>query len=69
MRPCTRPPLASPNAERLRRRGLEIELTTLSDSARTAPLAAAALNVEVGQIVKSLVFERDRSAGARAVGG
>ncbi len=31
----------------------------MSDSARTAALAAAALNVEVGQIVKSLVFERD----------
>ncbi len=46
-------------AERLRRRGLEIEVTTLSDSARSATLAAAALNVEVGQIVKSLVFEGD----------
>jgi prolyl-tRNA editing enzyme YbaK/EbsC (Cys-tRNA(Pro) deacylase) len=31
---------------------------TLSDSARTAQLAAAALGVEVGQIVKSLVFLR-----------
>ena len=45
-------------AERLRARGLEIEVRTLSDSARTAALAAAALDVEVGQIVKSLVFER-----------
>jgi prolyl-tRNA editing enzyme YbaK/EbsC (Cys-tRNA(Pro) deacylase) len=34
-------------------------VTTLSDSARTAALAAAALDVEVGQIVKSLVFLRD----------
>ena len=46
-------------AERLRDRGLEIEVKTLSDSARTAPLAAAAVGVEVGQIVKSLVFLRD----------
>jgi prolyl-tRNA editing enzyme YbaK/EbsC (Cys-tRNA(Pro) deacylase) len=46
-------------AGRLRERGLEIEVTTLSDSARTAELAAAALGVEVGQIVKSLVFLRD----------
>lgn len=30
----------------------------MSDSARTAALAAAALDVEVGQIVKSLVFLR-----------
>ena len=45
-------------AERLRSRGIEIEVTTLSDSARTAALAAAALNVETGQIVKSLVFLR-----------
>jgi prolyl-tRNA editing enzyme YbaK/EbsC (Cys-tRNA(Pro) deacylase) len=44
--------------ERLRERGLEVEVTTLSDSAATAPLAAAALGVEVGQIVKSLVFLR-----------
>jgi prolyl-tRNA editing enzyme YbaK/EbsC (Cys-tRNA(Pro) deacylase) len=52
-------PTAARLAERLSERGLEIEVTTLSDSARTAELAAAALNVEVGQIVKSLVFLRD----------
>jgi prolyl-tRNA editing enzyme YbaK/EbsC (Cys-tRNA(Pro) deacylase) len=52
-------PTAARLAERLRKRGLEIEVTTLSDSARTAALAAAALNVEVGQIVKSLVFLRE----------
>jgi prolyl-tRNA editing enzyme YbaK/EbsC (Cys-tRNA(Pro) deacylase) len=51
-------PTAARFAERLRSRGIEIEVTTLNDSARTAPLAAAALNVEVGQIVKSLVFLR-----------
>ena len=52
-------PTAARLAERLAQRGLEIEVTTLSDSARTAPLAAAALGVEVGQIVKSLVFTHD----------
>jgi prolyl-tRNA editing enzyme YbaK/EbsC (Cys-tRNA(Pro) deacylase) len=52
-------PTAARLAERLRRRGLEIEVRTLSDSARTAALAAAALEVEVGQIVKSLVFLRE----------
>jgi prolyl-tRNA editing enzyme YbaK/EbsC (Cys-tRNA(Pro) deacylase) len=46
-------------ARRLQDRGLQIEVRTLSDSARTAALAAAALGVQVGQIVKSLVFVRD----------
>jgi prolyl-tRNA editing enzyme YbaK/EbsC (Cys-tRNA(Pro) deacylase) len=49
-------PTAQRLAQRLQDRGLQIEVTTLSDSARTAALAAAALGVEVGQIVKSLVF-------------
>lgn len=51
-------PTAARLAQRLLDRGLEIEVRTLSDSARTAALAAAALHVEVGQIVKSLVFLR-----------
>jgi prolyl-tRNA editing enzyme YbaK/EbsC (Cys-tRNA(Pro) deacylase) len=51
-------PTAARLAQRLEQRGLQIEVRTLSDSARTAALAAAALNVEVGQIVKSLVFLR-----------
>lgn len=51
-------PTAARLAERLAQRGVEIEVRTLSDSARTAVLAAAALGVEVGQIVKSLVFLR-----------
>lgn len=51
-------PTAARLAERLAERGVEIEVRTLSDSARTAPLAAEALGVEVGQIVKSLVFVR-----------
>jgi prolyl-tRNA editing enzyme YbaK/EbsC (Cys-tRNA(Pro) deacylase) len=72
-------PTAARLAERLRDRGIEIEVTTLSDSARTAALAAAALRVEVGQIVKSLVFVRgsqpvlvlcagDRRVGAHRLG-
>ncbi len=52
-------PTAARVAKRLQERGLEVEVRTLSDSARTAGLAAAALNVEVGQIVKSLVFVRE----------
>lgn len=52
-------PTAARLAERLQQRGLRIEVKTLSDSARAAALAAAALNVEVGQIVKSLVFLRN----------
>jgi prolyl-tRNA editing enzyme YbaK/EbsC (Cys-tRNA(Pro) deacylase) len=52
-------PTAERLAQRLARRGLTVEVTTLSDSARTAALAAAALGVEVGQIIKSLVFTRD----------
>jgi prolyl-tRNA editing enzyme YbaK/EbsC (Cys-tRNA(Pro) deacylase) len=51
-------PTAARLAKRLQQRGLQIEVRRLSDSARTAALAAAALDVEVGQIVKSLVFLR-----------
>lgn len=52
-------PTAARLAQRLHQRGLQIEVRTLSDSARTAALAAVALEVEVGQIVKSLVFLRE----------
>jgi len=49
-----------PTAERLQTRlkelGLEVEVRELADSTRTAQEAAAAVDVEVGQIVKSLVF-------------
>jgi prolyl-tRNA editing enzyme YbaK/EbsC (Cys-tRNA(Pro) deacylase) len=52
-----------PTAARLQSRladdGLAIDVVTLTDSARTAAEAAAALGCEVGQIVKSLVFVRD----------
>jgi prolyl-tRNA editing enzyme YbaK/EbsC (Cys-tRNA(Pro) deacylase) len=40
---------------------LEIDVHTLADSTRTAAEAASAVGVEVGQIVKSLVFLRDGS--------
>jgi prolyl-tRNA editing enzyme YbaK/EbsC (Cys-tRNA(Pro) deacylase) len=49
-------PTAARLVGRLRDRGLTVEVRTLDDSARTAALAAAALGVDVGQIVKSLVF-------------
>ncbi len=52
-----------PTAARLQSRladdGLQVDVVTLADSARTAAEAAAALGCEVGQIVKSLVFVRD----------
>jgi prolyl-tRNA editing enzyme YbaK/EbsC (Cys-tRNA(Pro) deacylase) len=67
-----------PTAARLQGRladdGLAIDVVTVTDSARTAAQAAAALGCEVGQIVKSLVFMRDAEplmvlcAGDRRVG-
>ena len=49
-----------PTAERLQQRlqeaGLDVEVRELPDSTRTAQDAAAAVGVDVGQIVKSLVF-------------
>ena len=52
-------PTASKVEARLRERGLEVEVQVLADSTRTAAEAAAAVGCEVGQIVKSLVVERD----------
>jgi prolyl-tRNA editing enzyme YbaK/EbsC (Cys-tRNA(Pro) deacylase) len=52
-------PTAARFRQRALERGLEIDVVTLPDSTRTAPEAAAAVGVEVGQIVKSLVFLRD----------
>jgi prolyl-tRNA editing enzyme YbaK/EbsC (Cys-tRNA(Pro) deacylase) len=52
-------PTAEKLQARLRERGLEVEIRMLPDSTRTATDAAAAIGVEVGQIVKSLVFLRD----------
>jgi len=42
--------------QRLRARGLEVEVRTLDDSTRSAADAARAIGCEQGQIVKSLVF-------------
>ncbi len=53
-------PTALKVQERLRERGLEIEVSVLPDSTRTAADAAAAVGAdEVGEIVKSLVFVVD----------
>jgi prolyl-tRNA editing enzyme YbaK/EbsC (Cys-tRNA(Pro) deacylase) len=49
-------PTAQRFQERVRELGLEVEVRELADSTRTAAEAAAAVGVEVGQIVKSLVF-------------
>lgn len=67
-------PTAARVQERLRERGLDVEVRVLPDSTRTAAEAAAAVGCEVGQIVKSLVFVRDETpvmvlcAGDRRVG-
>jgi len=52
-------PTAERFQERLRELGLDAEVQELADSTRTAKEAAAAVGVEVGQIVKSLVFVDD----------
>jgi prolyl-tRNA editing enzyme YbaK/EbsC (Cys-tRNA(Pro) deacylase) len=49
-------PTAAKVRERLRARGLEVEVVVLPESTRTAAEAAEACKCEVGQIVKSLVF-------------
>src|SRR5437773_4647576 len=49
-------PTAERFQTRLRELGLDAEVRELPDSTRTAQEAAAAVGVEVGQIVKSLVF-------------
>ncbi len=52
-------PTAAKVQERLAARGLEVEVQVLPDSTRTAAEAAEACGCDVGQIVKSLVFEVD----------
>lgn len=49
-------PTATKVQQRLKARGLDVEVVVLPDSTRTAAEAAAACRCEVGQIVKSLVF-------------
>jgi prolyl-tRNA editing enzyme YbaK/EbsC (Cys-tRNA(Pro) deacylase) len=45
----------------LSQRGVEKEIIELTDSARTAQLAAEAIGTSVGQIVKSLIFVGSQS--------
>jgi prolyl-tRNA editing enzyme YbaK/EbsC (Cys-tRNA(Pro) deacylase) len=45
--------------DRLRERGLTVDVRELPDSTRTAADAAKAVGAELGQIVKSLVFVAD----------
>ena len=54
-------PTAERFQARLRELGLDVEVRELADSTRTAQEAAAAVGVEVGQIVKSLVFVDEES--------
>jgi prolyl-tRNA editing enzyme YbaK/EbsC (Cys-tRNA(Pro) deacylase) len=49
-------PTAAKVQERLRERGLLVEVVDLPESTRTAAEAAEACGCEIGQIVKSLVF-------------
>ncbi len=49
-------PTAQKVQDRLEELGLDAQVQELADSTRTAAEAAAAVDVEVGQIVKSLVF-------------
>lgn len=57
------PALLHPTAARFREAlaadGVEVDVVMLPGSARTAAEAAASIGVELGQIVKSLVFVRD----------
>ena len=54
-------PTAERVQQRLHDRGLDVEVVMLTDSARTAGEAAAAVGSDVGQIVKSLVFVRNQT--------
>ena len=54
-------PTAERFQARLREIGLDAEVRELADSTRTAQEAADAVGVEVGQIVKSLVFVDQQS--------
>jgi prolyl-tRNA editing enzyme YbaK/EbsC (Cys-tRNA(Pro) deacylase) len=49
-------PTAAKARDRLKARGLDVEVVVLPDATRTAAEAATACKCEVGQIVKSLVF-------------
>lgn len=55
-------PTAARLQQRLHERGLDVEVSVLPDSTRTAAEAADAVGCDVGQIVKSLVFVRGETA-------
>jgi Cys-tRNA(Pro) deacylase len=65
--------VSHPNADRVaeaaRALGLEVEVREFPDGTRTAEDAAAAIGVEVGQIVKSLVFAVDHEVVVAMVSG
>jgi Cys-tRNA(Pro) deacylase len=62
-----------PNVERVmraaRERGLELQTRTFPDGTKTAADAAAAIGVQVGQIVKSLIFAVDGEVVVAYVSG
>ncbi len=62
-------PNASKVAEAARAQGLEVELREFPEGTRTAEDAARAIGVEVGQIVKSLVFALDGEVVMALVSG
>lgn len=57
-------PTAAKVQQRLQERGLDVEVRELAESTRTVAEAAAAVGVETGQIVKSLVFTSPDGAHA-----
>ena len=65
--------MSHPNADRVagaaRDLGLEVEIREFPEGTRTAEDAAAAIGVEVGQIVKSLVFSVDDEIVVAMVSG
>lgn len=71
MSPDTPNPVAAPKMGKSTRRvaqaaeeaGLEVSILIMPDSTRTAQDAAAACGCEVGQIAKSLIFQRQDTQG------
>jgi prolyl-tRNA editing enzyme YbaK/EbsC (Cys-tRNA(Pro) deacylase) len=65
-------PTLEPANERVRaaaaRRGVDIEIVRFDESTHTAQQAAAAIGVELGQIVKSLVFMAPADLADEAAG-
>lgn len=69
MPPADLPPAAGRVQAALRAAGSAAEVVVLPASARTAPEAAAACGVALGQIVKSLVFQGTRGLWLILVAG